>query len=285
MIAFVVTVPAADVELASDLLWSLGVVAVEERSPSRPDGVVGHDQGAAPTVELWTSLGDDRTVIDRAATLLDPSWHWRTVEVDEAVADTWRRFATPTTVDAGFVVSPAWVSVADAGATVLSIEPGATFGLGDHPTTVLCLRALRRLAGEGVLDGALVLDVGCGSGVLAVAAARLGAARADGIDISPAAPQVTSANAERNGVADRVTASTTPLAEVDGGYDVVMANILAPTLVELAPDLVRVLAVDGVLVVSGVLAGRSDHVVAALAPLRVTRRDESAGWAAITLRR
>jgi ribosomal protein L11 methyltransferase len=142
------------------------------------------------------------------------------------------------------------------------------------------MRALRR----AVVPGSRVLDVGCGSGVLAIAACRFGAATAVGIDISPAAVPTTDHNAEINGVADRITASTTPLAEVDGTYGVVVANILAPALVDLAADLRRVLADDGTLIISGILAERHEHVLAALAPLRVVARDDRDGWTAISLR-
>lgn len=257
----VVTVAAEDVELASDALWGLGVVAVEERA----DG---------DEVELWTSLGDDADT----GTLPDLPWPARFVEVDPSVADTWREFATPVEVEPGFVVQPAWVSFTpDPGTTVLVIEPGATFGMGDHPTTRLCLAATRRLTRPG--DS--VLDVGCGSGVLAIGAMRFGAARAVGIDIAPAAVPTTLANAAANGV--RVEVSTTPLEEMDGRYGLVLANILAPALVALAPHLRRVLAEGGHLVVSGILADRHQHVLEALAPLRVVRTDELDGWAAVTL--
>lgn len=270
MIALVVTAPADEVELASDALWSLGVVAVEER--------VGGD-GA---VELWTSLGDDPDVVAAAAAGFPESWQWRTAVVDETVADTWRRFAMPVWVDDDLVVCPAWVDETfPDGVTIVRIEPGSTFGMGDHPTTVSSLRALRRQ----LRPGARVLDVGCGSGVLAVAAVLFGAAAAHGIDISPAAVPTTRANAEANGVADRITAATTPLADVPGTYDLVVANILAPALVELSADLRRVLAPGGTLVISGILADRHDHVLDALAPLRVVEADEMDGWVAVTLRR
>ena len=259
MKALVVSVGADEVELASDALWALGVVAVEERPT--PDGV-----------ELWTSLGDELDTVDLA-------WPWRFEQVDERVADTWRRHAAPIEVEPGLVVRPAWVPFDEQpGTTVIAIEPGATFGMGDHPTTVLSLRALRRIVRAG--DG--VLDVGCGSGVLAVAAMCFGAAHAVGIDISPAAVPVTLANAEANGV--EVAVSTTPLAEVEGRFDVVVANILAPALIELAADLRRVLAPGGALVISGILAGAHQHVLEALAPLVAERTDELDGWVAVTLR-
>jgi ribosomal protein L11 methyltransferase len=121
--------------------------------------------------------------------------------------------------------------------------------------------------------------------VLGVAAAVLGARHVDAIDITAAAVTATTANAAENGVSERVRASTAALADVDGPYDVVVANILAPALVELAPDLRRVLADDGALVVSGVLRDRYEHVLDALAPLRVVDTRTLEGWAALTLRR
>jgi len=274
MQALVLSVPASEVELASDALWSLGVLAVEER-----DGGVATDDHI---VELWTSLGDDVEAVARAAEGFPARWRWRLVEVDESIAETWRQHARPTWVSHDLVVAPAWVDLApSADVTAIRIEPGATFGLGDHPTTVLCLRALR----ASVFPGATVLDVGCGSGILSVAAATFGAARVEAIDLSPAAVAATTDNARRNGVEHAVTASTTPLQDVDGEYDLVVANILAPVLVELAPQLVARLGASGVLVVSGVLGERHDHVAASLAPLHLVQVDHRDGWAALTFRR
>jgi ribosomal protein L11 methyltransferase len=106
----------------------------------------------------------------------------------------------------------------------------------------------------------------------------------EAIDLSPGAVEATLANAERNGVAGRVRASTTPLASIEGPFDVVLANILAPALIELAEDLRRVTAPSGVLVISGVLEHAHDHVLAALAPMQVVDRLTRDGWAAVILR-
>lgn len=267
MLALVVSVPAAEVELASDVLWSLGVVAIEERT------IDGH-------VELWTSVGDDLDAVSVPVSGHLARWPWRFVEIDESVADSWRNHAEPVWIDPDLVICPAWMPfAAPRGVAVLWIEPGSTFGLGDHPTTVLSLRAMR----SALKDGATVLDVGCGSGVLAVGACVLGASRATAIDISPASVPTTRANAEANGVADRLEASTTPLSQIDGPYDIVVANILAPVLIELADDLRRVVDPSGVVVLSGVLADHHEHVEAALRPLQRTHRATLDGWAAITM--
>lgn len=264
MRALVITVAAGEVELASDALWALGVVAVEERV------------GPHGTIELWTSLGDEVGYDDIG---LPTRWPWRLEEVDEAVSETWREFAEPIWVDSDLVVQPKWVTFdAPVGVTVVQIDPGVTFGMGDHPTTMLSLRALRR----ELRHRDRMLDVGCGSGVLAIAAMKFGAASATAIDIAPAAVPVTSANSAANDV--EVEVSTTPLAEVTGTFEIVMANILAPTLVALAPDMRRVLAPGGALVISGVLEDAHQHVLDALVPLQVVATDIQDGWAAVTLR-
>ncbi|MFM8311305.1 MAG: 50S ribosomal protein L11 methyltransferase [Ilumatobacteraceae bacterium] len=274
MRALVVTVPSAEAELAADALWALGVAAVEERSID----------GSA--VELWTSIGEgggDGAGDARAADMLDSrGWAWRFAEVDESVADSWRSFAQPVEAAPGIVICPAWqvtdlpVGGGEGSGIVIAIEPGASFGLGDHPTTMLSVRAL---AGY-VRRGDDVLDVGCGSGVLSITALRLGAAHARAIDIADAAVEATAHNAVLNGV--EVDVSTQSLANVEGVYDVVVANILAPVLVELAADLRRV--TGRVLILSGVLDGRFEHVVAALSPMEVVDVEVIDGWASVVLR-
>jgi ribosomal protein L11 methyltransferase len=274
MQAFVIVVPAADAELASDRLFGLGVAAVEERSSN----LGGH-------VELWTEVGDSLEAVHAAVTTLDVSWTWRTVELDESVTDSWREHAAPITAAPGVVIVPAWLAgtVETGGMSPILIDPGAAFGMGDHPTTQLTLRALlAELAARPV--PASVLDVGCGSGVLAIAAAQRGAGPVVGIDIAAAAVEATEANARANGVADVVNAGSTPLAEVTGEFDIVLANVLAPALVDMSADLRRVVAAGGVLVVSGILVDRHTHVLEALAPLVPMVTSTQDGWAAVTLR-
>ena len=161
---------------------------------------------------------------------------------------------------------------------ILRLDPGLAFGTGTHATTALCLEFLDRLD----LTGRQVLDFGCGSGILAIAAALLGAARSVGIDNDPQAEMATRDNAGRNGVADRVQVAG--VAELKpAAFDVVVANILAGTLVELAPLLARLCRPGGRIALSGLLDGQVPLVMDAyrnqFSELKARRRD---GWALVT---
>ncbi len=270
MRGFVVNVPTSDLDLASDALWQLGVRAIEERRDESND-----------LIELWTAVGDHDDAVARADIALAGRWPWQVIDIMDAAADTWREFARPMWVDDTLVVVPAWREPPGTdGVIAISIEPGGAFGLGDHPTTLLSLRAALR----HVVDGCHVLDVGCGTGVIAVMAAMLGAGSVRAVDVASAAVEATRDNADRNGVAGVVEVDSTPADDIEGRYDIVVANILAPTLIELADDLQRLTGADGCLVISGVLDDRHDHVVGALAPMVVERTDTLDGWAAVTLR-
>jgi len=279
MLSFVVTVSANEVDLASDRLWQLGVRAVEERS-AFVDGAV----------ELWTAVGDEPGAVERAAASLEPGWKWRTEETDTTTADTWREFAAPMWISDDLVVLPAWRNAPDGiGSDVMQlvIEPGGAFGLGDHPTTALSLEALLHVMTGGDLSVARpsVLDVGCGTGVLSVAAAALGAGHVRAIDLADAAVEATIDNAVRNDVDGAITVDNTDVSSLSGNYDIVLANILAPVLVSMSDHLQRLTAPNGTLIISGVLADNHAHVLTALEPFRVVETLESDGWVAVSLRR
>src|SRR5262249_47287194 len=144
---------------------------------------------------------------------------------------------------------------------VVALDPGAAFGTGLHPTTRRCLEVLE----EVVRPGARVLDVGTGSGILALAAARLGASTVLRAAGGPIAVRAARANVTANGLADRIRVADNGLAgpEAAGVYDVVVANIIARVIVELAPRLVEHLATGGALVVGGIIAERAADVLAA----------------------
>ncbi len=146
-------------------------------------------------------------------------------------------------------------------AAVVRLDPGLAFGSGTHPTTALCLQWFDTLAGEGALRDRTVLDFGCGSGILALAALKLGAARAVGVDNDPQALLATDENAGRNGVGDRL-AVYLPHDEPAATYPVVVANILASALVALADTLAARVAPGGRIALSGILAGQEDDVLA-----------------------
>lgn len=145
-------------------------------------------------------------------------------------------------------------------AAVVRLDPGLAFGSGTHPTTSLCLQWLDALAGHGALGGASVLDFGCGSGILALAALKLGATRAVGVDNDPQALTATHDNAQRNGVDHRLSVYL-PGDEPLATYPVVVANILASALDTLAPTLAAHVAPGGRIALSGILTGQEDALL------------------------
>jgi ribosomal protein L11 methyltransferase len=183
-------------------------------------------------------------------------------------------------------VRPSWIDAAPPpGSVEVVLDPGMAFGTGSHPTTSLCLAALSDLL--TARPGASVLDVGTGSGLLAIAARKLGAGRVAANDEDPVAVAVARENAERNGAALELTGAS--LGGIAGAFDVVVANILANVLVALAPALAAKVAPGGVLLLSGILAGQEEEVRAAqvrqgLAPLPGGDRREGE-WVLLALRR
>lgn len=152
-------------------------------------------------------------------------------------------------------IVPSWHESPDPAAVNLVLDPGMAFGTGSHPTTRLCLEWLE----HNVAAGCTVLDYGCGSGILAIAAARLGAARVAGVDIDPQAVEAARANAERNGVTALFADSAQPVA---GEYDLVVANILSNPLRVLAPAICAHVRSGGRLALSGILREQAEEIIA-----------------------
>lgn len=181
----------------------------------------------------------------------------RTVR-DESWADAWKRFFPVLRVGRSIVVRPSWLEYTPRdGDVVIDLDPGMAFGTGQHETTRMCLEALE----QHIARGGAVLDVGCGSGILAIAAARLAAARVDAVDIDPTAARATQENAARNGVAALVRVAEGSLGEAwpfdapaAGRYDLLLANLSSRLVRELAVLLVQALRPGGVALVSGLIA-------------------------------
>ncbi len=174
----------------------------------------------------------------------------------------WREFFGVVRTGSPVTVVPTWVEHVPApGEVVIRLDPGQAFGTGHHETTRLCLAALA----AAVRPGYRVLDVGTGSGILAIAAAKLGARAVDACDIDPVAVDVARANAAANGVSGAVRVALGSIAEaVDGTYDVAVANINTEADIALAPALAAALVPGGVAIVSGFLAADTTAVRAAL---------------------
>jgi ribosomal protein L11 methyltransferase len=204
---------------------------------------------------------------------------------DEDWGEGWKKEFRP--LDVGRVrVRPSWIEAPPPpGFVEVVLDPGMAFGTGSHPTTALCLAALSDLL--LARPGAAVLDVGTGSGLLAIAARKLGAGRVAANDEDPVAVTVARENAARN--AADVEISGDALAAIPGTFDVVVANILANVLVALAPALAAKLAPGGVLLLSGILGPqeaevRAAHLAQGLAPLPGGDRREGE-WTLLALRR
>ena len=153
-----------------------------------------------------------------------------------------------------------------ADAAVIRLDPGLAFGSGTHPTTSLCLQWLDALAAGGELQGRTVLDFGCGSGILALAALKLGAGRAVGVDNDPQAILATHDNAERNGVGERISVHLPADEPAAATYPIVVANILASALDALADTLAARTAPGGRIAMSGILAGQEGELLQRFAP-------------------
>ncbi|QIQ21171.1 50S ribosomal protein L11 methyltransferase [Zophobihabitans entericus] len=153
-------------------------------------------------------------------------------------------------------ICPSWREIPDPNAVNVMLDPGLAFGTGTHPTTSLCLSWLDSLD----LTGKTIIDFGCGSGILAIAALKLGAKQAIGLDIDPQALQATRDNAQRNNVSDRLTVYLAKDLPDNLTADVVIANILAGPLKELAPQIIQLVKPDGLLGLSGVLSSQAESV-------------------------
>ena len=191
----------------------------------------------------------------------------------------WRKYYHPMDIGKRLAIVPSWQEY-DTDRVKLILDPGLAFGTGGHETTSLCLEALD----ERVRGGERVLDIGTGSGILAIAALKLGAGRAEGVDIDPVAVRTAGENAALNGVADKLTVLVGDLSDkASGRYDIITANIVANAIISLAPAVPGLMAENAAFIASGIIDSRKDEVIAALeaAGLTVQEVKEKRGWECI----
>jgi ribosomal protein L11 methyltransferase len=290
---FTLLVGRAHAEALSDALLDQGAlsVTIEDADAETPDETALYGEpGLEPEAPAWR-LNRIRALVDEqadAAQLLagaaaSASIAPPDIECVRAVGDAdWVRITqaqfAPVRIGSRLWIVPSWHAPPDDAALVVRLDPGVAFGTGAHPTTRLCLAWLER----HLRAGTSVLDYGCGSGILAIAAARLGAARVVGTDIDRQALAAAQANAKANEVIAEYTA---PDRLPSGAFDVVLANILTNPLKVLAPALLARVAPGGALVLAGLLERQAPELIAAYAAidpgvhLSVWASDD--GWACV----
>jgi len=253
--------------------------------PTRPATVRGYVPARDPAAAEAAAAEVAEALGHLQAFGLRPIGELRTRIVhEEDWAAAWKAYFPVLRIGRRIVIRPTWRRHRRApDDVVIAMDPGMAFGTGLHPTTRLCLAAMEPLAGDGRLAGARVLDVGCGSGILAIAAVRLGAVVALGVDTDPIAIESTLANARRNGLVRRVRARVGSLPSGEPPYDVVLANLIAGVLVPLAAALRAELAPGGTLVASGIFIDREAEVRDAFeaASLAITGRSDEGEWVAL----
>jgi ribosomal protein L11 methyltransferase len=269
------------------LLFSHGASGVEERDDHTLKKGPGH--GIVTVVGSFASHEAARAAM-KAVRTSRPILRPRLEEVvGDAWRDAWKEHFAPFALTPRLTIAPPWsVPAPQPGTRVLVLEPGRAFGTGLHASTSLVASLLDRRA--AFLAGTVVLDVGTGSGILALAALALGAARAVGLDVDPEAVAVALENAGRNNLADRFSARVGSAVDAGGRFPVVLANIEAKILGPIAGDLVACVAAGGLVILSGILAGERDTMVTryeglGLRHLETVQRGEAAGegWIAIAL--
>ena len=273
-----------DAEEAAALLFELGADGVEERDESTLA------QGSAPGKTTLVASFGARARADAAAASIDRAFSPRVSElVGDAWRDEWKKYFVPFRLTERVTIRPPWQAYApvDPAEQVLELEPGRAFGTGLHPTTALVARAIETLSAELFTQRARpasMLDVGTGSGILALIALVLGASTARAIDIDPDAVALARENALRNGLQDRLDVDASPLETLGGKFALVVANIEASALIAMAEPLASRVRSGGTLILSGILQERAAEVRRAFGGFDLAASPTLGEWAALVLR-
>jgi ribosomal protein L11 methyltransferase len=206
---------------------------------------------------------------------------------DQDWATSWQQYFKPFEIVPGLVIKPSWEAyLPGPGQHILELDPGMAFGTGQHASTRMALSLLSKSIQADT--PAQVLDVGTGTGILAMAAALFGAGRVVAVDNDPDAVTVARENIEKNRLDEKIEVSTTPVAQIQGAYQLVCANIVHDVLVEMAPILTGLTASGGHLVLAGILSGdQEDHIIAVYRGLgfQLHDRQYQEEWVALLLQR
>ncbi|MDR1165878.1 MAG: 50S ribosomal protein L11 methyltransferase [Deltaproteobacteria bacterium] len=289
--------PPIAAEALSGALFEAGAQSVWEGEPD-PEGraVLSAAFGATEAIRLMADL--PRALQDAAEAFgLSPQSFGLSMTLIPVVdwEEEWKKDLAPIRVDDALILAPTWwegdlgelKGNADPPPRILRIDPGAAFGSGRHPTTFLCLKLLAKLQAEGH-SFARILDIGAGSGVLALAAALLFPdSRAVGVDSDAATVEVAEGNKKENGLGDRAEFSARPLTDLNGDFDLALANITLNPLLELAPRVAAIFKKPGRLIVSGLIESQVQEISAkyqslGFHPLEFFVQGE---WAALLLAR
>lgn len=275
-----VTAPLELAEPIESFLFDCGAPGLQTEETDGGVRITAHFSAVAPLAALQTFAATLRELFPTAAapivdvaTIADSGW-----------AENWKAHFPPLTIGARLFVRPPWIAAAPADRIDIVIDPGMAFGTGHHASTRACLMLLERAL--RACPAARVLDLGTGSGILAIAAAKLGAGAVCGVDTDPDARAVAAQNAALNGVGDRIRIEG-DLAAAPGPFDVVVANLLAGTLIDLAGEMAGRLRPRGIAIGAGVLTEEAPAVRHAWRAAGLEddggRADE--GWVALVARR
>lgn len=295
MFELILLAPVAQVETLSEALEALDALSVsveDADAQTAAEQALFGEPGMPPPKAGWersrvVSLFSDEAGARDAATVLAAQDFFagcRLVAIQPVPEQDWVRLTqsqfAPVEITPEFWIVPTWHEPPAQARQVIRLDPGLAFGTGTHPTTRMCLRWI---SGQGAAGKSLgrVLDYGCGSGILAIGAAKFGATSIDAVDIDEAAVQSTRANAEAN----HVTLNVGLPDKAEGTYQTVLANILATPLKVLAPLLCARVAPGGALVLAGILERQADELKLAYAPCcQLQVADQEEGWILMTAR-
>lgn len=263
-------------------------IVVEQLDPSGPQPRL-LVKAYAPNDDSREKLTADMEVVVRLLSLVRPVGKLQVRSIqEEDWAWAWRKQYTIQRLGKRLVVCPTWLSYEpEQHEVVVRLDPGMAFGTGVHPTTRMCLRVLDDL----VNDGMCIADVGCGSGILSIAAAKLGASKALALDVDPLAVMVAQENVEANGVSQAVEVAEGTLrydsSHPTPAYDLIVANITLNPIVELAPHIVKSLTSNGLAVLSGLLREQGPTVESTFESLgaALESRDAIDDWLVLVFRK